>query len=305
MGARLKGAKTLGNANRGLRLEYPRYTHLLLSALSPSHICASCRRTIISQRRSASTATASESTDQIVPPLPPQSQDRPTESSSSATVPNPYYAVNCSVVLSRPPILTRDLTPFESAYFLYQRRLNERTALPFTRYFYYKKGTPADLEWKRKQRERVTPAREIGKYNAYSKEGWNDEILVGAKEAERETQVESLLRDAEDTAEPEGEENDGITAHVTRKKAEIERPESRRTKADQDGDLRSLNRLLERALYLLVKDNEGRWVFPTGRIEGKEGLHKVYIYHRAFYNANPLTSCRLPNESSHKAPDKT
>lgn len=181
------------------------------------------------------------------------------------------------MVLSRPPVITRDLHPFESAYFFYQRRLNDRLALPFSRYFYFKKGTPADLEWKRKQRERVTPSRDIGIYNAYGKEGWNDELLVGAHENEAEHQVDALLRDAEAPATsggPEATLQVGVEQAAS-KRMEVERPMPRTTAADCEGDLRSLDRLLQRALFLLVKDSEGRWVFPTATIEGKEGLHKV------------------------------
>lgn len=195
------------------------------------------------------------------------------------TGPKPFYALNCSIILSRPPVITRDLHPFESAYFLYQRRLNERTALPFTRYFYYKKGTPADIEWKRKQKERITPARDIGKYNAYGKDGWHDELLVDAQESERDHQMEMLLSDADTTVEDE-EENSGRGKQVQkqlRKKNEIERPSPRVTEADEQADLRNLNRLLKRCLYLVVQDKDGQWAFPTSRLDAREYLSKVSI----------------------------
>jgi large subunit ribosomal protein L46 len=163
------------------------------------------------------------------------------------------------VVLSRPPQITRDQTPFEKAYFFYQRRLNERLALPFSRYFYFKGGTPADLEWKRKQAERLTPAKDIGVYNAYGETSWNDELLIGAKESELETQLESLLKDAE----VPGVESDGMG------------PMPRVTKADREGDEKSLDRKLNRTLYLLVRGSEGRWSFPVSALLGKENLHEV------------------------------
>ena len=203
--------------------------------------------------------------------------------STSTTLPEPaskpFYALNCGVVLSRPPVVTRDLHPFESAYYLYQRRLNERLALPFTRYFYFKKGTPADIEWKRKYRERLTPAREIGRYHAYGKEKWNDELLVDAPESKRDHQVDMLLRDAETTAEEpenaEAQQSEAQGQGQRRKKTEIERPLDRATEADGEGDLKSLNRLLQRSLYLLVKGADGKWSFPTSRLDGKEWLNKV------------------------------
>ncbi len=181
--------------------------------------------------------------------------------------------VRASVLLSRPPVLTRDLTPFEKAYFLYQKRLNERLVLPFSRYFYYQKGTPGDVEWKRKIKERLTPARDIGKYNAYDREaGWNDEVLVGARESEPEEQVEALLRDAEVEVKKEVDE-EGQEREV--KKELAVRPMPRVTEADRVGDTRSLDRLLQRTLYLVVKRQDGRWWFPSDGLVGKESLHTV------------------------------
>jgi large subunit ribosomal protein L46 len=172
------------------------------------------------------------------------------------------------VVLSRPPQITRDQTPFEKAFFFYQRRLNERLVLPFSRYFYFKAGTPADLEWKRKQAERLTPARDIGVYNAYSETAWNDELLVGAKESELETQAECLLSDAEIPGVG-SDEVGGL------RKETVERPMPRVTEADKKGDERSLDRRLDRTLYLLVKSSEGRWEFPASTLIGRENLHEV------------------------------
>lgn len=170
-------------------------------------------------------------------------------------------------------MLTRDLHPFESAFFLYQRRLNERLALPFTRYFYVKKDTPADMEWKRKLKQRLTPARDIGRYKGYGEEAWNDELLVGAKESDFHHQVEKLLEDAEQSGAEEGDA--AATGGKTVEREAVERPQSRITEADRKGDVKSLNRLLPRTLYLLVKNNNGQWVFPQDKVEGRETLHMV------------------------------
>lgn len=195
-------------------------------------------------------------------------------------------------MLSRPPLLTRELTSFEKAFYLYQKRLNERLALPFTRYFYYKKGTPADVEWKRKQKARKSASRDIGVYSGYGDEAWNDEVLVGDQTAEPERMVEALIRDAEGKetvdAKPVGdvetggqevsgdeEAGEGVRKEVGQQVA-IERPLPRITEADRTGDLRSLSRKLDRALYLLVKTKDGRWRFPEDRVYGRENLHQVH-----------------------------
>lgn len=179
------------------------------------------------------------------------------------------------MVLSRPPQITRDLHPFESAFFLYQKRLNERLALPFTRYFYFKKRTPADLEWKRKIRQRLTPARDIGRYKGYGDEAWNDEVLVGAKESDLNWQVERLIDDAENS----GAEGEPAATGAAAKKVDreaVDRPMPRVTEADKANDTKSLNRALQRTLYLLVKNKEGQWQFPQDRLSD-EHLHGVRL----------------------------
>lgn len=131
------------------------------------------------------------------------------------------------------------------------------------------------MDWKRKIKERQTPARDIGVYNAYSEEGWNDELLIGAKESEPEEQIEALVQDAQ-VEEKEGEDVDG----VKRKKVEkIEKPMPRVTEADRIGDRKSLDRALSRTLYLVVKERHqrGRWGFPSSELIGKESLHTVRL----------------------------
>lgn len=231
-------------------------------------ICESCLLSLPHQRLASTAASTAVAQSESL------SADRVVASPSSS--PKPFsYQIKASVILSRPPTLTRDLTPFEKAYFLYQRRLNERLALPFTRYFYYQRGTPGDVEWKRKIKERQTPARDIGVYNAYSEDGWNDELLVGARESEPEEQIEALVQDAQDEKK-DGEGKEG----VAKKAGEIEKPMTRVTEADRVGDMKSLNRALTRTLYLVVKSGkgkkaDGRWRFPSSVLVGKESLHTV------------------------------
>ncbi|EAW19269.1 mitochondrial 54S ribosomal protein mL46 [Aspergillus fischeri NRRL 181] len=228
-----------------------RIASVLRPSIVDSRVCRSCQETLV-RRNYASTAAPSSASETISTPA------------STFPVVRPTHIIKAGVALSRPPQITRDLTPFEKAYFFYQKRLNERLALPFTKYFYFKRGTPADEDWKRKIRERQTPARDIGKYNAYSKEAWNDELLVGAVESEPEHQIEMLVRDAEATV--------NATSQDTSKKEEIPRPFPRVTEADQKNDQRSLNRALQRTLYLLVQTKEGFWKLPSSPVETGESL---------------------------------
>jgi large subunit ribosomal protein L46 len=190
------------------------------------------------------------------------------------------------------------LTSFEKAYFFYQKRLNERLALPFTRYFYFKKDTPADTDWKIKARERNgVAARELGGYRAYGEEAWNDELLVTDLEqeggegegkskgkglgkmglAEPKHVVDSLVKEArvraiegKDGAAVEVQEGDAV--HVD---ANVDRPLKRWTDADRKRDVRRLDRQLARTLYLVVKREGGGWGFPAGELVGRENLHQV------------------------------
>ncbi|RAH49938.1 CAF1 family ribonuclease [Aspergillus brunneoviolaceus CBS 621.78] len=222
---------------------------------SDSRVCRSCQETIV-RRQYASAATTQGTPETTTAPP-----------SSAFPVVKPTHTIKAGVLLSRQPQITRDLTDFEKAYFFYQRRLNERLTLPFTKYFYFKRGTPADEDWKRKIRERQTAARDIGKYNAYSKDAWNDELLVGAVESDPAHQVEMLVQDAEATA--------NATSQDTSKKEEIPRPFPRWTEADEKGDDKSLNRALQRTLYLLVQSKEGYWKLPSSAVEPEETMKQA------------------------------
>lgn len=235
---------------------------MLTSSKGPSsdfNICNSCLQTI--QRRYASSAAVAQAT----------SVDTQIPNTEPSPIPSGDITVKAGLVLSRPPLITRDPTPFEKAFYFYQRRLNERLALPFTRYFYYQRDTPADADWKKKIKQRLTPSRDIGVYDAYGQDNWNDELLVGAKESEPSEQVEALIKDS--IIEESVDEHDGP---VTKKEAVVERPMPKTTEADKAGDVRSLNRALSRTLYLVVQSKkDGHWQFPSCGLIGKESLQRV------------------------------
>jgi large subunit ribosomal protein L46 len=110
----------------------------------------------------------------------------------------------------------------------------------------------------------------VGEYNAYSKESWNDEAVIGDKTAERDTIVKRLI-------EEEGRGKDFAGSSGQAEMAGLRRV----TEADRQGDVRSLERALSRTLYLLVKKKRlggkegGFWSFPSGTVEGREGLKEV------------------------------
>ncbi|KAJ3040340.1 54S ribosomal protein L17 mitochondrial [Rhizophlyctis rosea] len=81
---------------------------------------------------------------------------------------------------------------------------------------------------------------------------------------------------------------------------------SRETEADRSGDVGSLDRALERTVYLVVKGEGGRWEFPAGPVDGEEFLHEVRgeflfdLRESMFYHPwTPLTDANL-NPPSHR-----
>ena len=197
----------------------------------------------------------------------------PPPSQAESQSPRPFYKLRAGVILSRPPQITRDLSSFEKAFYLYQRRLNERLSLPFTKYFYFQKDTPAELDFKRKLKERQTMARDIGTYAPYSPEGWNDEVKVGSAESEPSHQMEALWNDSQSTTSASGDAEEIAAAQKQSEAKQL--PSPRVTDADHQNDQQSLNRALQRTLHLLVQNQASQWVFPDDGLLEKESLQTV------------------------------
>lgn len=120
------------------------------------------------------------------------------------------------------------------------------------------------------------PAKDIGRYNPRGRMGWNDEVMVGSTTSEPADVVERLLADAEVRISEDGEP---IPAD---ERVPVERPVARRTEADEKGDVRRLDRKLDRTLYLVVErkgeDGKAVWEFPTGVVPTEETLHEVCFF---------------------------
>ncbi|KAK4169372.1 39S mitochondrial ribosomal protein L46-domain-containing protein [Cladorrhinum sp. PSN259] len=247
--------------------------------------CASTSSSIPSRFYSAAAAAAPQPTSTSTPPPPPP----PTPEAAKpapGTNPNPYK-IKSGLILTRPPILTRQPTPFESSFYLYQKRLNERLSAPFRKDFYFKQDTALDLDWRIKLKERHgVPAKDIGRYNPRGRMAWNDEVLVGSTTSSPEAIVECLLEDAEVRVSEDGEE---IAAE---ERVPVEKPLPRQTEADAKKDVKRLDRKLDETLYLVVKrivevevegeeakepktEKREQWGFPEGQVVTEEGLHQT------------------------------
>ena len=118
------------------------------------------------------------------------------------------------------------------------------------------------------------PAKDIGRYHPRNRTAWNDEVLVGSPTSAAGEVVEKLLADAEVRVSEDGE------PILAEERVPVDRPRGRRTEADEKGDVRRLDRALDRTLYLVVRSGEGEaavWGFPTGVVPTEEMLHEVSL----------------------------
>ncbi|KAI1082399.1 39S mitochondrial ribosomal protein L46-domain-containing protein [Whalleya microplaca] len=228
-----------------------------------SNICASCRS---SQIRLYSASAEAATTAEAYHLKPTESQPHPPFTVTRKA----EFRIKSGIILTRAPLITRALTPFENAFFFYQKRLNERLVLPFRHTLFFKKDTAADLDYRIKFEERgQIAAKELGRYYAKGRNAWNDELLVGSTLSNEERIREILLKDAENRVTEDGEEAqpDEIVP--------VEQPMDRITEADKTNDVRRLDRKLDRTLYLVVQGSDGNWHFPTDVVPTDENLHQT------------------------------
>ncbi|EKJ70733.1 hypothetical protein NXS19_011724 [Fusarium pseudograminearum] len=216
----------------------------------------------------------------------------PTDATPPSTAPNsPPYDVRSGVILTRPPLVTRTLHPFENAFFFYQKRLEERLNTPFITGIYFKPDTARRLDWNIKVQERQgTVAKELGVYHGKSSKAWDDELKVGDELSNQETIVKSLLKDAESRV------SDDAEVIPSEDVIPVDPPADRVTEADRKGDVQRLDRQLDRTLYLVVKGKDG-WGFPADVIPKDENLHesaKRVLDQAAGVNMNTWLVSRIP-----------
>ncbi|KAK9423940.1 putative 39S mitochondrial ribosomal protein L46-domain-containing protein [Seiridium unicorne] len=229
------------------------------------NVCADCRTTQSLRSYSAAAAAATQSAEahhlkpQETIPHPPSTASRKAE-----------YRIKSGIILTRAPLLTRALTPFENAFFFYQKRLNERLTTEFRHTLFFKENTVPDLDWNIKVKERGgIAAKELGRYFAQGRNAWNDELLVGSTLSDENRIREILVKDAESRVTEDGEEAkpDEIVP--------VEKPLARTTEADATNNVRRLDRKLDQTLYLVVQSGNGEWTFPTDDVPTDENLHQA------------------------------
>ncbi|KAF9355123.1 54S ribosomal protein L17 mitochondrial [Mortierella sp. AD094] len=159
------------------------------------------------------------------------------------------------VVVSRQPLILRDLTQFEKEYFSYQQNLERDNAAPFGAEFYFKKGSVAERRWKQQQEAEKNASSSTSSSTSSSK---------------------SSSKSVEGSAA--GAEGDELTEEdrVAHLEAKVEFND-RITEADRKNDVKSLERALQRTLYLIVKKprEQHAWQFPQGGVRAVENLQEA------------------------------
>jgi large subunit ribosomal protein L46 len=195
-----------------------------------------------------------------------------TTSAASEQPPTPSpgaYDIRSGLILTRPPLLTRTLHPFENAFFFYQKRLEERLNTPFITNVYFKPDTARRIDWDLKVKERQgTVAKELGVYHGKSAAAWDDELKVGDGLSSQESIVGAILKDAEARVSDDAEIIPAADVQP------VEPPNERLSEADKKADVKRLDRAMDRTLYLVVKGKDG-WSFPADVIPDGENLHQV------------------------------
>ncbi|KAJ2476555.1 hypothetical protein IWW56_004847 [Coemansia sp. RSA 2131] len=157
--------------------------------------------------------------------------------------------VRAAVVLQRDPIVTQQAAKFEAAADQYFGWLDYMTADKFPRDFFFKPGSSAENRWLEQDQERALE--------------WH----FGGSRPKRPVTKKPINED------PDAEEaEDDWMVSAVRQTVEVQ---PRETHADAINDCLSLERKLDRTLYLIVRDAQGRWAFPQGDVRDDEVLHEA------------------------------
>jgi large subunit ribosomal protein L46 len=183
------------------------------------------------------TSSTTEAVSSSIDSIPPRKPQRPR--------------INVAIILNRSPLITRTPSVFERAYYAYQARIRRALHNPFQYDFYFKQGSPLEIQFNSEERKRERKA-------------------FGAPFGEVEENLDQVEKD----------ENVGIMvdSQADQREGAGEKIMPRRHKADEQNDVRSLDREGQRNLYLLLlqkNPTKQLWRFPQGIVEKGQVLHHV------------------------------
>lgn len=174
--------------------------------------------------------------------------------------------ISGGMILSRIPIVTSEPTPFAKMYYEYMDGLKRRMMWTFPSFLYFKRGTLAERKY-RELNKIPTQARDGVVYP----EGIPD--VVNARERSVSQKIVVPTKDSKEGsrgAKAEDAEEDVI------------KPNPRITEADKQNNVKSLERKLDRTLYLVAQTKNG-WRFPSVVVNeaetideaAKRGIHQL------------------------------
>lgn len=134
--------------------------------------------------------------------------------------------------------------------FQYNHSLSRKVSQPFVKDFYFRKGSAAETRFDEEERQRAQAFDA-----AYSSSAKSSSGKSASKSSQSNTGSDALKSDAE-----------------------LYATTSRTTKADETGDITSLERALDRTLFLVTRNSpSSQWRFPTTNVDIARGetLHKV------------------------------
>ncbi|ODV92114.1 hypothetical protein CANCADRAFT_706 [Tortispora caseinolytica NRRL Y-17796] len=162
-------------------------------------------------------------------------------------------SIKAGAILSRMPVITKELDDFEISYYNYTSELEKRLMWTFPQKFFFRPGSLAERDFEELQ-TRPAGAEKL----VYYPFGRPDVVEGRDRNSKQDIRLPAPSYDPED-------------------KSSMSRPiepNSRITDADKKNDLKSLERALDKPLYLVVKEkSSSSWVFPTFSINEDSALH--------------------------------
>lgn len=155
-----------------------------------------------------------------------------------------------ALLVSRPPVLLREPSTFEREYFRFNTELSHRIQQPFAREHYFKKGSSAEARF--------------DEYYAQLQKTWDGDALI-------RSHSESDAAAATASANANADVNKSANAPAAGGESDLFTTMPRTTAADAQNDQRSLERALDRTLYLFIQratgqDHLPQWHLPTKRL---------------------------------------
>ncbi|CAH2351176.1 54S ribosomal protein L17, mitochondrial [[Candida] railenensis] len=180
--------------------------------------------------------------------------------SSTASAGN-STSISSTLLLTRNPVITADVSKFEAQYYKYQNELWKRLMWTFPSWFYYRKGTISEQAFRE-----LNPGPVFNNPNIEFPRGRPVVVHQRDRRFKQELKLPKTYKEVsqekkeggETAAEEEGAKEDNLSRQIV--------PNSRITKADESKDLASLERQLSRTLYLIIQENS-KWTLPTFKEE--------------------------------------